>query len=91
MLRLDARQDRLEILLLEKGDQRVRVDLAPGEIGERMLDRHVVAQLYELQRDARHLGIVDQGLAPLRLLDLAGAAEQRLQITDTRSAAAPPS
>ncbi len=40
---------------------------------------HVVLQRDQLARDARLVGIVDDRLAPLLLLDLGGALEQRVQ------------
>ena len=44
------------------------------------LERHVVLQRHELARDARLLGELDQLLAALGLLDLAGARQQRIEI-----------
>ena len=42
--------------------------------------RHIVLQRHELTRDARLLGKLDELFATLRLLDLAGPGEQRIEI-----------
>ena len=47
---------------------------------ERHLQFDLVIQQHQLTRDPRLLGILDQRLAPLRLLDLAGAQQKRFQI-----------
>jgi len=44
-----------------------------GQVSERHLERDLVIEQHQLTRDPRLLGILDQRLAPLRLLDLAGA------------------
>ena len=51
-----------------------------GELRERRFERHVEIERDELLRDARLLGEVDQRLAALLLLDLAGARQQRFEI-----------
>ena len=51
-----------------------------GELIDRHIERHVLVERDELLGDARDLGIVDQGLAALVLLDLGGTRQQRFQI-----------
>ena len=50
------------------------------EVVERHVELDLVVEQHQLPRDARLLGILDQRLTPLRLLDLAGALEQRFEI-----------
>ncbi len=50
------------------------------EVVERNLKIDFVVEQHQLPRDTRLLGVLDQGLAPLRLLDLAGAEQQLFQI-----------
>jgi hypothetical protein len=45
-----------------------------GEVVDRHLQRHVLVERHQRLRQPRLLGVLDQRLAPLRLLDLAGAA-----------------
>ena len=76
----EARQKALEALLLQPRQQHVGIGLLLVEglgLGRR---RHVVPERDQLARDARQLGILLQRLAPLGLLDLAGAVQQRLEV-----------
>ena len=50
------------------------------EFVERHVERDLVVEQHELPRNPRLLGILDQRLAPFRLLDLAGAQQQRFQV-----------
>jgi hypothetical protein len=47
-----------------------------------MLDRHIALERHQLLGDARLIGKLDEVLAPLRLLDLGSACEQRLQVAE---------
>ena len=58
---------------LQKATAFGAVDLLDRKVVERHVERHVVRELDELSRDARLLGELHQVLAPLLLLDLAGA------------------
>ena len=50
------------------------------QLVHRQVDRHVVLQGHQLQRDPRHIGELDQVLAPFVLFDLAGPLQQRVEI-----------
>ena len=50
------------------------------EFVERHVELDLVVEQHQLARNPRLLGILDQRLAPLRLLDLAGALEQRFEV-----------
>ena len=76
----DAAGQRREFHRLQKGDQLARVGFVHREFIERHLQLDLVVEQHQLPRDPRLPGILDQRLAPLRLLDLAGALEQRFQI-----------
>ena len=76
----DAPRQRGEFHRLEEGDQVLVVRLVHREVVDRHVERHVLVERDQLLRDARLLGVVDQGLAALVLLDLAGALEQRFEI-----------
>ena len=56
------------------------VGLVHGEFVHRHVERHVAVERHQALGNARDLGIVDQRLPALVLLDLAGALEQRFQI-----------
>ena len=78
----DAPGQRGELHRLEERDQPLVVRLVHGEIVERhrraatcVVERHQLAS-----RCARLVGVVDQRLAALVLLDLAGAREQRFEV-----------
>ncbi len=84
----DAPRQRRELHLLEERDQLLVLGLMHREVGERHFELHLVVERDELLRDARLLGVVDQRLPALLLLDLAGAREQRFEIADIRRSAA---
>ena len=65
---------------LQKRDQLARIGFVHGEFVELDVELDLVVEQHQLPRDPCLLGILDQRLAPLRLLDLAGALEQRFQI-----------
>ncbi len=71
---------RVEFHRLEEGDEAARVGIMHGEVGERHIERHVRIEGHQRLRQPRLVGVLDQGLAPLLLLDLAGAGEQRFEI-----------
>ena len=77
-----AAGERRELHRLEKGDEPLAVELRRRQRLERRLDRHVPIQSDELLRDPDALDDfgIGQRFAPLRLLDFAGAGEQRLEI-----------
>ena len=50
------------------------------EVVERHVELDLVVEQHELPRDARLVGVLDQRLAPLRLLDLGGAGQQRFKV-----------
>ena len=50
------------------------------EVVERHFEVDLVVEQHQLPRNPRLLGVLDQGLAPLRLLDLAGAEQQLLEV-----------
>ena len=68
-----------EALLFQPRQQHVGIGLALVEGLGLGRCRHVVAQGHELLGDADQLGIVLQRFAPLRLLDLPGALQQRFE------------
>lgn len=76
----DAAGERAEVHRLEEGDEPRSVDLGDGEILDRRRHRHGAFEGDEAQRQARRLGVIDQRLATLGLLDLVGAGEQRLDV-----------
>ncbi len=66
---------------LQEGDQLARIRLVHREVVERHVERDLVVEQHQLPRNPRLLGMLDQRLAPLRLLDLAGAEQQLLEVT----------
>ena len=58
---------------LEEGDQPLVVGIVHCKLGERHLEFDVCIERDELLRQPRLFGVLDEGLAPLLLLDLAGA------------------
>ncbi len=50
------------------------------QVVERNVELDLVVEQHQLPRNARLLGILDQGFAPLRLLDLARALQERFEI-----------
>ena len=67
-----------------KRGQRLGVGLAHGGLGERHVERHMRIEDHQRLRQPRLVGESDEALAPLVLLDLRGAGEQRFEIADTR-------
>ncbi len=65
---------------LQERDQLARVRLLHRELVERHIEFDLVVEQHQLPRDPRLFGVRDQRLAPLRLLDLAGALEQRFEV-----------
>ncbi len=76
----DATRQRGEFHRLQEGDQLAGVGLVDGEIVQRHLQLDLVVEQHELPRDARLLRVLDQRLAPLRLLDLGGAEQQLVEV-----------
>ena len=64
----------------QKCDQPLVVGLVHGEIADRHVELHVIVERDQFLRQPRFLGILDQRLAALVLLDLARALEQRFEI-----------
>ena len=73
-------QSGAELIEGEEGEQHIRHELAPDEILERGRQSHIVPEAHQLAAGAGERGIGDQRLAALRLLDLAGAVEQGVEI-----------
>ena len=69
----DAPRQRGELHRLEERDEPLVVRLVHREVVDRHVERDVLIERDEPPRDPRLLGVVDQRLAPLLLLDLAGA------------------
>src|SRR4030095_8249273 len=78
----DAPRQRREFHLLEERDQVFVFGLMHREVGERDFKLYLVVERDQLLRDPRHLGVVDQRLPALLLLDLTGAREQRFEIAE---------
>ncbi len=76
----EALQQALEALQLEPRQQHVGIGLALVEGLGLGGGGHVVPERDQLLRDARQLGVLLQRLAPLGLLDLAGARQQGLEV-----------
>ncbi len=72
--------ERGELHRLEKGDQPLVVGLVHRQLGERHLELDVGIERDQPFREPRLLGVLDQRLAPLLLLDLAGTRQQRFEI-----------
>ena len=51
-----------------------------GEIGDRHIELHILVERDKFLRKPRIIRVLDQGLAALLLLDLAGARQQRFQV-----------
>ncbi len=69
-----------EFHLLQEGEQHRRNGVAHAQrVGGDHL-RHIILETHKLARDARLVGELDELLAPLGLLDLAGAGQQRVEI-----------
>ena len=69
-----------ELHLLQEGGQHLGVRLAHLEARPARRQGRVAVELHQLARQADLVGEVDQGLAALVLLDLAGAGQQRLEV-----------
>ncbi len=76
----DAPGQRRKLHGAQKRDQPLIVGLVHGEIADRHVELHFVVERDELLRQPRLLGVLDQRLAALVLLDLRGALEQRFEI-----------
>ena len=76
----DAAHQRIELHRLEEGDQPLVVGLVHGEIADRHVELHLVVESDELLRQPRLLGVVDQRLPALVLLDLGSTGEQRFEV-----------
>ena len=85
----DAAGERGKFHRLQKRDQLARVGFVHREVVERHVEIDLVVEQHELARDPRLLGILDQRLAPLRLLDLAGAEQQLFPGRHIRRSVAP--
>ena len=76
----DAAGDGGELHRLQESDEVLVIRLVHRELIDGHVELHIVVQRHQPLGDARKLGIVDQRLAALVLLDLAGALEQRFEI-----------
>ncbi len=76
----DAAGDGGELHRLEEGQQPLRVGILHAELVERHVEIHAAVELDELARDARELGVLDQVLPALGLLDLLGVRQEVLQV-----------
>ncbi len=85
----DAAGEGGELHRLQERDQLARVRLVHGEVVERHVELDLVVEQHQLPRDPCLLGVLDQRLAPLRLLDLAGAEQQLFRGRHIRRSAAP--
>ena len=76
----DAAGEGGEFHRLEESDQLAGIRLVHREVVERHLEIDLVVEQYELSGNPGLLGVLEQGLAPLRLLDLAGAEQQVFEV-----------
>ena len=76
----DAASEGGKLHRLQERDQFSCVGLVHRKLVERHFELDLVVEQHELPRDSRLFGIFDQRLTSLRLLDLAGAQQQRLQV-----------
>ena len=76
----DPRQQRAELIGLQERLQRRPLRRERREVLQRFGDGRVVAERDQPAAHAGELGVGDQVLAPLRLRDLPGAGEQRVQV-----------
>ena len=76
----DALGQRREFHLAQEAQQGIGLRIAHTQLLDRCLERNVVLEQHQLARDARLLGELGQPLAPLGLLDLAGALQQRVEV-----------
>ena len=78
---VEPRSDRPEAVLLEEGAERTLLRLTACERFQRHRQRCIPPQRHELAGETRHLGMLDQVLAALGLLDLFGAFQQPVEVT----------
>ena len=76
----NATRQGIELHDAQEAEQLRRIGIAHAQRFGRDHVRHVVLEAHELARHTRLVGELDQLLAPLRLLDLAGAGQQRIEI-----------
>ena len=76
----DPARQRVELHRLEKRDQPLRIRIMNREIGKRHVERHVAVEGDQGFRQPRQLGVLDERLPPLLLLDLAGTRQQGVEI-----------
>ena len=85
----DPAGQRGEFHRFQERDQLARVGLVHGEFAERHVELDLVVEQHQLPRDPRLFGILDQRLATLRLLDLAGAHRAAFRGRHIRRSIAP--
>ena len=78
----DARGEGAEFHFLQEGEQGLGIGVGDAELFQRDFDGDVVLQRDEDFREARLVGVLDQGLAALGLLDLAGARQQGFEVAE---------
>jgi len=71
---------RRELHLAQEAQQLRRLGIAHAHLLDRHLDWNIVLERDQVQRQPRLHGELEQPLAPLGLLDLAGARQQCFQI-----------
>ena len=71
---------RIEFHRLEECDQPLVVGLVHGQIADRHIELDVIVERNEFFRQPRLLGVLDQRLPALLLLDLGRAGEQRFEV-----------
>ena len=76
----DALGERRELHLAQKTEQVRRLRLVHAHLLQRDLNGYIELQGHEIARHACLVGELDQLLAPLGLLDLAGPRQQRIEI-----------
>ncbi len=76
----DAARQGIELHHAQEAEQLRRIGVAHAQRIGRNHVRHVVLETHQLARHTRLIGELDQFLAPLRLLDLAGPSQQRIEI-----------
>ena len=72
---------------LHREEETSLVDRVAGQRLERRSTGTFASERHQLAREADLVGVVDQGLAALGLLDLAGAGQQRVEVADIRGSA----
>ena len=76
----DAAEQGAEFEPAQEAQQRLCLGLADKSLGERHIKRNVGIEDHERPRQPRLVGESDETLSPLRLGDLGGAGEQRVEI-----------